>query len=156
MRGWIAAGELEAYRGEGTHPANAPVLVSKAAVLALCATSKSTAPGRPPSGPHEGPTMLSPGVPQVSPELAELRASLAVARAERDGMAAVVEAQRGTVAALEARGRDLSAALEGERATVAGMRAELSALRGATGLPWWRRLLGVPSTPPVLADTGEA
>lgn len=147
VRGWIAAGELEAHRGEGTHPANAPVLVSKAAVLALCATSKSTAPGRPPPAP------VSPGADPL--ELAELRASLAVARAERDGLAAVVEAQRGTVAALDARGRDLTAALEGERATVAGMRAELAALRGATGLPWWRRLLGVPSTPPVLAG-GEA
>lgn len=31
VRGWIAAGEREAYRGEGTHPSNAPVLVSRGA-----------------------------------------------------------------------------------------------------------------------------
>lgn len=148
VRGWIASGELEAYRGEGTHPANAPVLVSRGAVLALCARSKSTNPGRPPT---DAPAVA----PSAAVELAELRAAVAVARAERDGLAAVVEAQRGTVAALEARGRDLAEALEAERANVAGMRAELAALRGAAGLPWWRRLLGA-STPPELAGPGEA
>lgn len=141
VRGWIAGGELEAYRGEGTHPANAPVMVSRAAVLALCARTKSTNPGRPVA---EAPTVA----PGAAVELAELRAAVAVARAERDGLAAVVEAQRGTVAAL-------TGALEAERATVAGMRAELAALRGVAGLPWWRRLLGA-STPPELAGPVEA
>ncbi len=74
-----------------------------------------------------------------------------MAQAERDGLAAVVEAQRGTVAALEARGRDLATALEVERANVAGLRAELEALRGAAGLPWWRRLLG---SSPALPGSG--
>lgn len=142
VRGWIAGGELEAYRGEGTHPANAPVLVSRGAVLALCARTKSTNPGRPVT---DAPAVA----PGAAVELAELRAAVAVARAERDGLAAVVEAQRGTVAAL-------TGALEAERATVAGMRAELAALRGAAGLPWWRRLLGAPAEVPALTGPGEA
>ncbi len=153
VRGWIAGGELEAYRGEGTHPANAPVLVSRGELLALCARTKSPNPGRPSPAVLEAPA----AAPGAVVELAELRAAVAVARAERDGLAAVVEAQRGTVAALEARGRDLAGALEAERANVIGLRAELAALRGATGLPWWRRLLGAPSTPPAeLAAPGEA
>ena len=149
VRGWIAGGELEAHRGEGTHPANAPVLVSRGAVLALCGRAKSTNPGRPPT---DAP-MVAPG---AAVELAELRAAVAVARAERDGLGAVVEAQRGTVAALEARGRDLATALEVERANVAGLRAELEALRGAAGLPWWRRLLGSSKPPAELAGPAEA
>ena len=148
VRGWIAAGQLAAYRGEGTHPANAPALVSRAELLALCATSKSTAPPRPGSA--------APPPAATGGELVELRAELAVSRAELAGARALVEAQRGTVAALEARARDLAAALEVERARAAGLGAELAAVRGAAGLPWWRRLLGVSSTPPALADTGEA
>jgi excisionase family DNA binding protein len=138
VRGWIAAGELEAYRGEGTHPRNAPVLVSRAALMALCATSKSTHPGRPVALP------ASEGTAPAG-ELMELRAALAVARAERDGARELVEAQRVTVAALEARARDLAEALEGERARVAGLTAELEALRAAAGMPWWRRLLAGPT-----------
>jgi hypothetical protein len=37
--------------------------------------------------------------------------------------------------------RELSEALEVERARVAGLSAELDALRAETGRPWWRRLL---------------
>ena len=64
---------------------------------------------------------------------------------------------RGWIAAgaLEARGRDLATALEVERANAAGLRAELEALRGAAGLPWWRRLLGA-SKPAELAEPAEA
>lgn len=149
VRGWIAAGELEAYRGEGTHPSNAPVLVSRGAVLALCGRSKSTNPGRPPPEVVEAPAA-------APVALVEARGALLVVQAERDGLAAVVEAQRGTVAALEARGRDLATALEVERANVAGLRAELEALRGAAGLPWWRRLLGSSKPPAELAGPGEA
>jgi excisionase family DNA binding protein len=149
VRAWIAAGQLEAHRGEGTHRGSPPVLVSRAELLLLCATSKSTDPGRRP--PAEPPAVA----PGAAVELAELRAAVAVARAERDGLAAVVEAQRGTVAALDARARDLAAALEVERATVGGLRAELEALRQAAGLPWWRRLLGAPK-PPELTRDGEA
>jgi len=130
VRLWIAAGELEAYRGEGTHPANAPVLVSRGAILALCAYSKSAKPGRPTAA-----AVSAPVAPAEAVERAELRADVAIARAERDGLAALVEALRGTVSTL-------TDALEAERATVAGMRAEVAALRGAAGLPWWRRLLG--------------
>ena len=149
VRGWIAAGELEAYRGEGTHPSNAPVLVSRGAVLALCGRSKSTNPGRPTPEAVEAPAA-------ASVALVEARAAVAVAHAERDGLAAVVEAQRGTVAALEARGRDLAAALEVERANAAGLRAELEALRGAAGLPWWRRLLGSSKPPAELTGPADA
>ena len=139
VRGWIAAGDLEAYTGVGTHPSNAPVMVSRSEILTLCATSKSTAPPRAGSATASPPASVD-----------------AVLRAELDGARAVVEAQRATVAALEARARDLSAALDAERATVAGMRAELAALRDAAGLPWWRRLLGSPSVPAELTGNGEA
>jgi hypothetical protein len=81
----------------------------------------------------------------------------AVLRAELDGARQLADALRGTVAALEARAGDLSAALDAERERARVAEAERDALRGAAavaGLPWWRRLLGVTSTPP--ADPGEA
>ena len=55
-----------------------------------------------------------------------------------------------------ARARDLAKALEVERANVAGLRAELEALRGAAGLPWWRRLLGSSKPPAELTGPADA
>jgi hypothetical protein len=135
LRAWIRAGELPAYRGEGTAPENAPVLVSRAELLhAAGTTGKAPRPGRP----------AAPGVP------ADVAAVL---RAELDGARQLADALRGTVAALEARARDLSAALDAERERARAAEAERDALRGGAGLPWWRRLLGA-STPP--AGPGEA
>ena len=128
VRGWIASGELEAYRGEGTHPSNAPVLVSHNELLNLCWRSTMAKPDRP-----AGVATGAPAGPAVA--LVEARGALAVALAERDGLAALWEAQRGTVDALEARGRHLATALEAERANAAGLRAELEALRGTSGRP---------------------
>jgi hypothetical protein len=143
LRAWIRAGDLPAYRGAGTAPENAPVLVSRAELLhAAGTTGKAPRPGRP----------APPAYPASPPGAGEAL----VLRAELAGARAVVEAQRATVAALEARARDLAAALDAERATVAGLRAELDALRGAGRLPWWRRLLGAPRPAAELPGAGEA
>jgi hypothetical protein len=138
LRAWIRAGELPAYRGEGTAPENAPVLVSRAELLhAAGTTGKAPRPGRP-----AAPAYAPPPVGEA-----------AVLRAELEGARQLADALRGTVAALEARARDLSAALDAERERARAAEAERDALRGGAGLPWWRRLLGA-STPP--AGPGEA
>jgi len=141
LRAWCASGELTAYHGPGTHPGNRPVLVSRAELAILAATSKSPTPGRAPP-----PVATMPPAVEAA-ELATVRADLALARVELAGRADVVEALRLVIRATEDRARDLSTALAAERARVAGLTAELDALRGDAGLPWWRRLLGVSSTP---------
>ena len=137
IRAWVRAGELRVYRGEGTHPANAPALVSRAELLHLAGVSKAPNPPRPARAapPSSSPSTSSPTVaPSPSADLEAARA-LALAREE------TAAALRSTVAALEARCVDLSAALERERARADGLEAEISALRVSAGLPWWRRLL---------------
>lgn len=155
VRAWCASGELTAYHGPGTHPGNRPVLVSRAELTILAVTSKSARPGRapPPS------TVATP--PAVDADLAIVRSERDLARSERDlaraelaGRADVVDALRLAIRLSEDRARDLSTALEAERARVAGLTAELAALRGGADLPWWRRLLGV-STTPRLSGDGE-
>lgn len=148
VRAWIADGALTAWKGEGTHPGNAPTLVSRAELFAVAGASKSTRPGRHPPAPAEAP-------PTVAVELAELRAAVAELRAELDrarGAADVARAERDgareTLAEVRARVTDLSAALEAERARARGAEAERDALRSSAGLPWWRRLLGAPPTLP--------
>ena len=156
VRAWCASGELTAYHGAGTHPGNRPVLVSRAELLILAATSKSPTPGRAP------PPVATMAPAVEAAELATVRAELATARAERDlvraelaARADVVDALRLVIRATEDRARDLATALEAERARTVGLSAELNALRGDAGLPWWRRLLGVSSTPR-LPGNGEA
>lgn len=142
-RGWIAGGELEAYRGEGTHRSNAPALVSRGAVLApLCPHEEHDPRPTPARCPYGG-AWCGCGARRAA------RRGGRWPVAERDGLAAVVEAQRGTLTAL-------TGAIEAERATVAGMCAERAALRGVAGLPWWRRLLPAPGARaelPALADS---
>lgn len=148
VRAWCASGELTAYHGPGTHPGNRPVLVSRAELTILAVTSKSARPGRapPPS------TVATP--PTVNADLAIVRSERDLARAELAGRADVVDALRLAIRLSEDRARDLSTAFEAERARVAGLTAELAALRGGADLPWWRRLLGV-STTPRLSGDGE-
>lgn len=138
VRAWCASGELTAYRGPGTHERNRPVLVSRAELSVLAASAKSATPGR-------APPPVS--APPVTAELEALRADLVAVRAELAARADVVDALRLVIRATEDRARDLATALEAERARTAGLTAELEALRGGAGLPWWRRLLGVSSTP---------
>lgn len=150
LRAWCASGELTAYHGPGTHPSNRPVLVSRAELSILAATTKSPTPGRAP------PATVATMPPAVeAAELATARADLALARVELAGRADVVDALRLVIRATEDRARDLATALEAERARTVGLTAELDALRGDAGLPWWRRLLGVSSTPRLSGD-GEA
>jgi hypothetical protein len=149
LRAWCASGELTAYHGPGTHPGNRPVLVSRAELAILAATSKSPTPGRAPPS-----TVATPPAVEAA-ELATARAERDLARAELAARADVVDALRLVIRATEDRARDLATALEAERARVAGLAAELEAVRGAAGLPWWRRLLGVSSTPRLSGD-GEA
>jgi hypothetical protein len=152
LRAWCASGELTAYHGPGTHPGNRPVLVSRAELAILAATTKSPNPGRAP------PPVAAPVAAELLTARAErdaARADLALARVELAGRGDLVDALRLALRATEDRARDLSTALEAERARVAGLAAELEAVRGAAGLPWWRRLLGVSSTPRLSGD-GEA
>jgi|TARA_R110000868_G_scaffold377175_1_gene642451 hypothetical protein len=53
------------------------------------------------------------------------------------------EALRLVIRLSEDRSRDLAVALEAERARVAGLAAELAALRDRSGLSLWQRLIGV-------------
>jgi len=101
VRAWCASGELTAYHGPGTHPGNRPVLVSRAELAILAATSKSPTPGRAPP-----PVATMP--PAAAVELAELataRADLALARVELAGRADVVDALRLALRATEDRAR---------------------------------------------------
>lgn len=149
LRGWCASGELTAHYGSGSHPNNRPVLVSRAELQILAATTKSPNPGRP--------APVSATVP-VAVDRAELVAAWAerdLARAELAGSRDLVDALKLAQRATEDRARDLATALDVERARVTGLTAENEALRGDAGVPWWRRLLGVSSTPR-LSGAGEA
>lgn len=148
VRTWIRERRLSSWTGEGTGPGNAPILVSRAELLALVVTEGAAAhPGRPPASPSPSPVAPLDGgaVAALRAELATVRGELATARAERDGARELAEANRRTVAAVEARAADLAEALAVARAELAGARAELDALRAGGRLPWWRRLLGGPS-----------
>ena len=93
--------------------------------------------------------------------MAELRADVRVALAERDGARAALEATGREVAAVAGRCSTLEVLADAERRraddlaerlTVA--EAERDALREHQGLPWWRRLL--PSTSPKRLPGGGA
>lgn len=129
LRRWVADGELEPHYGPGTHANNRLVLVSRSALAALAVTSKSSKPGRPP------PTHLA--------ELEACRVALAQARAETATVRETVEALRLAIRLSEDRTRDLAVSLDAERARVAGLTAELAALRDRSGLSLWQRLIGV-------------
>lgn len=151
LRAWIAAGDLPAYRGVGTHPGNAPVLVSRAELLALAGRTKAVAPGRRREAPGEDPGDLA----AVRAELATVRADLAVARAELAGARETSEALRAALRASEAHARDLAAALEVERVRARAVEGELAALAARERLPWWRRLLAPPMLAAPPKDAGE-
>jgi hypothetical protein len=155
VRAWIRSRQLRSWRGEGTHPDNAPALVSRAELVALVVGAtgepKAAHPGRPPAP-----------APPPAEAVTALRVELAAVRAELDGARALLGAHGETTAALrealaEARGRaaDLVAALEAERARAVAAEAERDALRERDGLPWWRRLLGAPARLPGPGGAGE-
>lgn len=169
VRAWIAGGELVGWKGEGTHPDNAPTLVSKGEILALAARSKSTHPGRPATSSTSAAGELA-TVDLPAPVVAELRAALALAEREREaarvevaivraelaGKVAELTSTRETLAEVRARVVDLSATVEAERARARGAEADRDALRAAAGLPWWRRLLGTSPALPGPGDEGSA
>jgi hypothetical protein len=159
LRGWVREGALVGYREDPAHPENSRLLVSRAAVLALVVEAgKASAPGRRPPV-ADGPAALELEPAPVADldrqrgALAELRADLRAALAERDGARAVLSATGRTVEVLEARCLDLAGLADAERRRaddladrLAAAEAERDALREYQGLPWWRRLL--PSTSP--------
>ena len=143
LRAWIRAGDLRPWRGEGTHPDNAPVLVSREELAALVVgAGKAAHPGRPPSAPP------AEAAPALVAELAALRAELAGARALARAHEETTAALREALAEARGRAADLAAALEVERARATAAEAEREALRTSAGLPWWRRLLGAPRALP--------
>ena len=88
-------------------------------------------------------------------QLVATRMMIAALTAERDGLKAVIEAQKMTVAALEARCRDLEFRADSERlrATehhdrLVSADAELRALQQHQRLPWYQRLLGATAALP--------
>lgn len=155
LRNWVRGGELTEYREDEANPGSR-VMVSRTELMMLLATSKSAHPG----GPRGGAT-----TPATTPEPPSERTSLlaAVASAERDGLRALVEAQKGTIAALEARCVDLDLRAHSERIRaddyrdrIGALEAELRELRGWMNLPLYRRLLsGPPTTRPAIADSRE-
>jgi hypothetical protein len=165
LRGWVREGALVGYREDPSHPENSRLLVSRAAVLALVVEAgKASAPGRrPPVAEVPDPSPAA-DLDRQRGALAELRADLRAALAERDGARAVLDATGRTVEVLEARCRDLAGLAEAERRRaddladrLAAAEAELDALRELQGLPWWRRLLAPPSTAPKrLPGAGDA
>ena len=153
LRAWIREGRLAGYRAEGINPANAPVLVSLAELRAfLVVSGAEVAPARPPAGPRTIEPPEARALAELRAELATVRGALAVALAERDGARSTVDAQRVALDVSGQRAAELARSLEGERARVAGLEAELAALRGAARLPWWRRLLPLVGSPATLPD----
>jgi hypothetical protein len=139
LRAWIRGGELTSFREEEADPSS-KVLVSREALLRLAAMEKPIHPGGPRKVQEE--TIVAPDTGRNE----RMAASLS---AERDGLKALVEAQRLTISTMEARCRDLEQMAHQERLHGQEMRdrlvaaeAELQAMRGLQRLPWYRRLLG--------------
>jgi hypothetical protein len=164
LRAWIRAGELQGYR-EVLNDPNSRVLVSRQALLMLAARSKPIHPGGPRPEATESPGSTGEKadvLPTPTHEKAEDRRSeerrieerllLAALSAERDGLRAVIEAQKLTISTLEARCRDLENSGHSERLRaqeyqdrLVAAEAELGVLRGWQRLPWYRRLLASPA-----------
>lgn len=166
LRAWIRAGELEGHRETPEDP-NSRLLVSQQQLLLLAARSKPIHPGGPrPDGPAEPPATppsTDPPVLKRTVRIGELRDDrrieermmLAALTAERDGLKAVLEAQKLTISTLESRCRDLENHAHSERLRaqehqdrLVAAEAELTALRGWQRLPWYQRLLGGPARLP--------
>jgi len=162
LRGWIRAGELAGFREQPEDP-NSRVLVSRQALLVLAAQGKPIHPGGPrpdanpaPAGTGENVELLPPPAERVETRRSEERRIeerllLAALSAERDGLRAVIEAQKLTISTLEARCRDLENNSHSERLRaqehqdrLVAAEAELGVLRGWQRLPWYRRLLASP------------
>lgn len=164
LRAWVRAGELRGYHEDPDNPYNSKLMVSRSELFAFMAASeKSPAPGRPPRELAPGAAQpdrprdpaaddasaleivkLRDEVKRLHLDIATLRADMRVATASREGADALVEAVRGTVAALEGRITDLLSLIEVERARTRAAEAERDALKTAAGMPWWRRLLPAP------------
>lgn len=137
MRDWIRAGDLRAWKGEGSHANNQQTLVSAEELrLLVVRTGKLANPPRRPPVEEED---LRARLAAAEEELHESR--LSALRAEVVAAKAETEALRLALGTAEEAARDLRGALERERARADGAEAELSALRVAAGVPWWRRLL---------------
>lgn len=142
IRSWVREGRLPGYRGASDHPETAPLLVSRAELLHYAgAAALAMSPGRPARLPPPGaPPPASPAPPPGAPP---------------EIMAALLEAHRGQVAALEARIATTEARLDEWRARATRAEAvleELTAARRAeltpAARPWWARLLQVNRPPP--------
>lgn len=136
LRTWIRMGKLQSWHGEGTHPENAPALVSLAELKLLVITGgKAINPPRPPPAPERE-------ISDLRADLDRERTARAIADARLEGAMAEIIALRRALDAAEGRAKDLADVLERERTRIVSAESELHALRVTTGLPWWRRLLG--------------
>lgn len=131
IRGWIRTGALQGWREDPSHPENTRVLVSTGALMQLVVVSgKAARPGRPPAR-------------NAAPE------ELASLRAEADSLRqTLLSTMESRIEALALRVSDLERVLATAQSRThdwevraRAAEAERDSLRGARGLPWWRRLL---------------
>jgi len=155
IRWWVRSGQLRSWlEGEGNHQRR---LVSRADVQSLVVQAgKLAVPGGPGRGAIPDPAPSVPTAPPVNETDMALRLEVATLRGEVTGLRGELSGARGELAAVRL-------ALDAERSRVAAvaeraeverlraaewqdraeaMAAEVAALRTASGLPWWRRLLG--------------
>ena len=127
------------------------------------ATPQPATQPAPQAAPPAPPPPLAPHRPDPRDEqLVALRMMVAGMTAERDGLKMLIEAQKATISALEARCRDLEHRADSERlrATehhdrLVSADAELRALQQHQRLPWYQRLLGAPAAAPSLPPPKE-
>lgn len=166
IRRWTSpeVGKLQRWEG---HPPDtggpAPVLVSERQLMVVLATSGQkprpsvpdtpdtpldTTPAEPPDMAARAPDSVQVAQLRGQLQAAELRAELAAVTAERDGLAGLVDDLREQVSEQRRRWnierQDHRSDLERERERVMALEAELKAMRGSHGLPWWRKLIGGP------------
>lgn len=161
VRSYVRAGHIRGYHPEGANGANAPLLVSRSELLTYVASAGlSPAPGRraPPAPEPTGEVSAL----RADLRAAELQAEVRVAAARLEALEVALAAKDGAIAALMARADALVELVDRERRHAAELadrlvvaEAELEALRGYAGLPWYRRLLTGPTPPRTLVGSGS-
>jgi uncharacterized coiled-coil protein SlyX len=161
VRAYVRAGHIRGYHPEGANGANAPLLVSRSELLTYVASAGlSPAPGR-----RQAPGTTPEPAGEVSAlradlRAAELQAEVRVAAARLEALEVALAAKDGAIAALMARADALVELVDRERRHAAELadrlvaaEAELKALRGYAGLPWYQRLLKGPTPPRTLTGS---
>lgn len=146
VRWWVRNGQLQSWLEEEGN-ANSKRMVSRSDVMTLMVTTNKLAnPGGPgrgtPTPPASGDAGLSVELRVKTAELEGSRAEVAALKIAMEGLRAALEAEQARASTMgeHAQLERLRAAEWKDRAEA--LNAEVTALRAATGAPWWRRLLG--------------